>query len=77
MIGNLTNTTPQELDELTLKDYSLLQKRLSGFFVLDWSSCLRGIALLGAVLHQGFNDCLEMSMQEFRALIKEARRAVK
>lgn len=31
LIGNLTGLTPEEIDELSLKDYGLLQKELKSF----------------------------------------------
>lgn len=31
LIGNLTNLTPDEMDDLSFKDYTSLQKALKGF----------------------------------------------
>lgn len=31
LIGNLTSLSPDEIDELSLKDYATLQKALKGF----------------------------------------------
>lgn len=31
LIGNLTSLTPDEIDDLSLKDYTTLQKALKGF----------------------------------------------
>ncbi len=31
LIGNLTSLTPDEIDDLSLKDYTALQKALKGF----------------------------------------------
>jgi hypothetical protein len=50
---------------------------VAGFFVLEWSDCLRAIALLGHVLHQGFRDCLAMSTREFFKLCREAEKIAK
>ena len=45
-----------------------------GFFVIDWQGCLDGVALLGATLHYGFNETMEMETDLFMELIQRAAR---
>jgi len=38
---------------------------------------MKGVALLGAVLHFGFDECLDMDISEFLFFIDEAKEAIK